>query len=279
MSNINRGAGSSGNGASTASANNYYGFGSNLNDNDITGGGLSFVIQSAPPPQSISSVGSTSSGISSGSSTITKSSAFNGNTFTRSKPKDRKPLPNGWAQEAEREAADGEEKPLKGSIPSVTVSEATPSPKKLSNKGLYYFDTSNSNSSSGSVIIQAGHDESRELEAPDHSVFSPGACSTFILTEGEEFPGEESSQFTNSSCSSASKNGKMKVDVSSFKESPASSKDSSGTISNGGTPGVFGTSGEEESFECFGDGSESFIFQERESTTSGSGEASLQYSR
>lgn len=358
-------------------ANNYYGFSSsspsssnsNVNDNEINGGGLSFVIHSPSNLQnnnhnqnqillsqqqpSISSVGSsTSSGISSGSSTITKSSTFNGNTFTRSKPKERKPIPNAWGSGGEQDIEDHEQEQVadvkhrmskskdaagagpvvpfllqgKGIIPSVTLSEATPSPKILKQQNrhsssqskeketpgrngqdLYYFDTSNSNSSGGSVILAGRKSTSFQENGDDggdhdeHSVFQPGACSTFILTEGEEFPGAGAGGGGSEKGNSAiikkigGKNGirKMKGDIvdnlsSSSSSSQLVDKTSSSSGGDGSeeSTGSSGDalvlnggqiSGEEENFECLGDGSESFTFQE--SSTSGSGEASLQFAR
>lgn len=349
-------------------ANNYYGFSSsptsasaassnsNVNDNEVNGGGLSFVIHSASHQNmnnnhnqnqillsqqqqqpSISSVGSsTSSGISSGSSTITKSSTFNGNTFTRSKPKERKPIPNAWGSggsggeqdiedhhQSEHVAADVHRKDAgpfllqgKGIIPSVTLSEATPSPKNhkgvqrhhsqgkekepngRNSQDLYYFDTSNSNSSGGSVILTGRKSTSFQENSgvgeddDDHSVFQPGACSTFILTEGEDLAPGESDKGNSAITKKLGKNGirKMKgdiVDILSSSESQLVDKtSSSGGNSEESSTGSSGDalvlngsqiSGEEENFECLGDGSESFTFQE--SSTSGSGEASLQFAR
>lgn len=252
---LNRGGMSNG-----LSNNNYYGFSTphtNNNNRDdpvtnaeqeLAGGGLSFVIHSPTSKNqqqlgSISSVASVSSGISSGSSTITKSSGFNGNTFTRSKPKERKPLPNAWQLEQEKDEQDdyheGSEEPaaanantpLKGKglfpvvIPSVTLSEATPPKKKSSSsystpssaspgsspnsKDLAFCSSKNdsSNSSTSDSIAQSGrarpvfsigngtsnndYEEDVTDDNDNSSLnFQPGACSTFILTEGEEFPEE-----------------------------------------------------------------------------------------
>ncbi|ODM99718.1 hypothetical protein Ocin01_06953, partial [Orchesella cincta] len=134
--------------------------------------------------------------------------------------------------------------------------------------------------------------------------FQPGACSTFILTEGEEFPediiakergagggntnfhgrrnkssietsGSSSSDkyaepINNGVGSSSSKSSRMKV------ESQQLSPDGAALpIPETGSPnGIHSNniSGEEENFECFGEGSESFTLE------TGSGDTSLQFS-
>lgn len=314
--------------------NNYYGFSpTRPNDNDpalrttseveLAGGGLSFVIHS-PSSQlsqqqqpSLTSFAS-SSGISSGSSTITKSSTFNGNTFTRSKPKERKPLPESWQENNNGASSPPPPSgPLKGAfllqqstppvIPKVTLSEATPQ-SSSSSAETFFFNNSDDSSGGGSVV----HNNAN-LEQGDHSPFQPQACSTFILTEGEEFPDSEKVQAGSAGRSiffdkrktrinKDNNNGdgptvphgitKMKVDISSDQFSVGVAKgqtSASGGASannsalesnnnnsspNGSSSGIHSNfSGEEENFECVGEGSESFTFQDS------SGETSLQYSR